>query len=140
MVGELQKAAHSLGLPFNARTKTYNTRLAQELGLWAEDQGRGEQFHMAAFHAYFADGINLAKTSELTTIAENVGLDGRKAKEVLANRSYKKNVDSDWAEARFKAINAVPTFIMGRHKLTGAQDYMILEELMNLYKVPAKGK
>lgn len=140
MVGELQKTAHSLGLPFNARTKTYNTRLAQELGLWAEDQGCGDQFHMAAFHAYFADGINLAKTAELIAIAENVGLDSREAEEVLSSRSYKNNVDLDWADARFKAINAVPTFIMGRHKLTGAQNYEILEELMTLYKVPLKGE
>ncbi|MFT5697417.1 MAG: putative DsbA family dithiol-disulfide isomerase [Desulforhopalus sp.] len=136
MVGELQKTAHSLDLPFNARTKTYNTRLAQELGLWAEDQGMGDAFHMAAFHAYFADGINLAQIPELIILASSVGLDTQEAQKVLSKRSYKQQVDLDWADSRLKAVTAVPTFIMGQHKLTGAQDYAILEELVNLYQVP----
>jgi predicted DsbA family dithiol-disulfide isomerase len=138
MIGELQKTAQSLGLPFNARPKTFNSRLAQELGLWAEDQGRGDQFHMAAFHAYFADGVNLAKTQELLTIAEKAGLDTEEAMQVLSNRSYKKNVDLDWADSRFKGVTAVPTFIMGQHKLTGAQSYEVLEELADLYNVPSR--
>ena len=138
MIGELQKTAQSLRLPFNARPKTFNSRLAQELGLWAEDQGRGDEFHMAAFHAYFADGINLEKTPELLTIAENAGLDTKESEQVLSNRSYKQKVDLDWADSRFKAVTAVPTFIMGQHKLTGAQSYQVLEELVNLYNVPLR--
>lgn len=138
MVGELQKTARSLGLPFSTRPKTFNSRLAQELGLWAEDQDRGDQFHMAAFHAYFADGINLAKVPELLTIAQKAGLNTEKAEQVLSNRSYKKNVDLDWADSRFKGVTAVPTFIMGQHKLTGAQSYEVLEELVNAYNVPPK--
>ena len=138
MVGGLQKTAQSLGLPFNARPKTFNSRLAQELGLWAEDQGRGDQFHMAAFHAYFADCVNLAKIPELLTIAQKAGLDTEEAEQVLSNRTYKKNVDLDWADSRFKGITAVPTFIMGQHKLTGAQSYEVLEELVNMYNVPPR--
>jgi len=138
MVGELQKTAQSLGLPFTARPKTFNSRLAQELGLWAEDQGRGDLFHMAAFHAYFAEGINIAKIPELLGIAEKAGLDTEEAEHVLSNRSYKKNVDLDWADSRFKGVTAIPTFIIGQHKLTGAQSYEVLEELVNLYNVPPR--
>ena len=138
MVGELQKTANSLGLPFSARTKTFNTRLAQELGLWAEDEGCGDAFHMAVFHAYFVDGINLALVPELLTLAQKAGLNPEKAQEVIKTRSYKQQVDQDWADSRFKAVTAVPTFIMGQHKLTGAQNYEIFEELMTLYKVPQR--
>jgi len=138
MIGGLQKTAQSLGLPFNARPKTYNSRLAQELSLWAEDQGRGDQFHMAAFHAYFAEGVNLAVIPELLAIVEKAGLDTKESGQVLSKRSYKKNVDLDWADARFKGVSAVPTFIMGQHKLTGAQNYQILEEMINLYNVPPR--
>ena len=138
MVGELQKTAESLGLPFNARPKTYNSRLAQELGLWAEDQRRGDAFHMAAFHAYFADGVNLAKIPALLAIAKKAGLNTKEAEQVLNNRSYKNNVDLDWADSRFKAVTAIPTFIMGQHKLTGAQSYDVLEELVNEYNVPLR--
>lgn len=138
MIGELQKTAQSLGLPFNARPKTFNSRLAQELGLWAEDQGRGDLFHIAAFHAYFADGVNLAKMPELLIITKKAGLDTKEAEQVLSKRSYKEKVDLDWADSRFKGVSAVPTFIMGQHKLTGAQSYHVLEELVNLYDVPSK--
>ena len=136
MVEALQKTAQGLGLPFNARPKTYNSRLAQELGLWAEDQGKGDQFHIAVFHAYFADSVNLAQIPELLTIVKNAGLDTKEAEQILSNRNYKKNVDLDWAHSRFKGVTAIPTFIMGQHKLTGAQDYQVLEELVNVYNVP----
>ncbi len=140
MIAQLQQTAHSLNLPFNARPKTYNSRLAQELGLWAEDQGQGQPFHMAAFHAYFAEGINLALIPELLTIAEKVGLDKNEAHRVLVDRTYRQRVDRDWDDSRLKAVTAVPTFIMGQHKLTGAQNYEIFEELMALYKVPQKNQ
>jgi hypothetical protein len=32
----LKKVAEELGLPFGERKKTYNSRLAQELGKWAK--------------------------------------------------------------------------------------------------------
>jgi predicted DsbA family dithiol-disulfide isomerase len=138
MVGQLQETARSLGLEFNARPKTYNSRLAQELGLWAEEIGHGDAFHKAAFHAYFAEGINLALIPELLTIVKKIGLNVDDAQQVLSDRVYKPHVDRDWADSRLKAVTAVPTFIMGQHKLTGAQNYEILEELMALYKVPQK--
>jgi predicted DsbA family dithiol-disulfide isomerase len=38
----LKKAARELGLPWSDREMTYNSRLAQELGKWAEQEGRGD--------------------------------------------------------------------------------------------------
>jgi predicted DsbA family dithiol-disulfide isomerase len=138
MINNLRIAAEELGLPFGSRSKTYNSRLAQELGLWAEDQGKGEPFHMAAFHAYFADGQNLAKMDVLLGIARDVGLSEKAAEEVLTSRTYRDKVDRDWADSRFKAINAVPTFVMGRHKLVGAQSYQNLAELVSQYGIRKK--
>lgn len=139
MVAHLKSMAEELGLPFAARSKTYNSRLAQELGLWAEDQGKGDLFHMAAFHAYFADGANLAKKPVLLELARGVGLPEEQAEQVIINRSYKDKVDKDWADSRFMGINAVPTLIMGQHKLVGAQNYSALEELVSFYGVAGKG-
>jgi predicted DsbA family dithiol-disulfide isomerase len=135
VIAHLRTTAEELGLPFGARNKTYNSRLAQELGLWAEDQGMGEPFHMAAFHAYFVDGLNLARLPVLLELARNVGLPEKEAKEILTSRSYKEQVDQDWADSRFKAINAVPTFVMLQHKLVGAQSYDALVELVTQYGV-----
>ncbi len=131
MMANLQATARELGLPFGPRTTTYNSRLAQELGLWAEDQGQGEPFHMAAFQAYFAHGLNIAKIPVLLELAKKLGLPEQEAKDVLTSRSYKTKVDQDWADSRFKGINAVPTFIMGNHKLVGAQSYAALVDLVS---------
>jgi predicted DsbA family dithiol-disulfide isomerase len=138
MIAHLRTTALELGLPFGDRTRTYNSRLAQELGLWAEDQGKGDLFHMAAFRAYFADGLNLAKRSVLLEIVESVGLSQADATEAIDTRSYREKVDKDWADSRFKGITAVPTFVMGQHKLVGAQGYEALKELVTLYGTGVK--
>ncbi len=135
MVAQLQATAKVLGLPFGARTKTYNSRLAQELGLWAEDQGRGNLFHMQAFLAYFKDGLNLAERPVLLGLAAECGLDATEADRILETRSYSAAVDRDWTDAREMGIRAVPTFVMGDHRVVGAQSYEILEELLRINKV-----
>ncbi len=88
---------------------------------------------MAAFQAYFADGLNIAKFPVLLELAKNVGLDEQDAENVLTNRSYRAKVDRDWADSRIKGVNAVPTFIMGTHKMVGAQSYAALVDLVTLH-------
>ena len=61
MLARLRQVARELDLPFGERKMTFNSRLAQELGKWAEDQGRGDAFHHAVFLAYFQRGENIAR-------------------------------------------------------------------------------
>jgi predicted DsbA family dithiol-disulfide isomerase len=129
MLEHLRTTAQELGLPFGTRTRTYNSRLAQELGLWAAAQGRGEAFHLAAFKAYFADGQNLAERPVLLDIARSAGLDEEEAGEVVDGRGYRPQVDSDWQESRWRGITAVPTLAMGQDMLVGAQSF---EEMVKL--------
>jgi predicted DsbA family dithiol-disulfide isomerase len=126
----LKEAAAELGLPFGERTKTYNTRLAQELAKWAEAQGAGEAFHRAVFKAYFVDGRNIGSIDELAAIADKLRLSTESARNALASRIYRYAVDADWAQASQMGITAVPTFVMGRGKITGAQPYDVLEKLL----------
>jgi len=130
MVEGLSQTAEELGLPFGPRKKTYNSRLAQELGLWAEDKGKGDIFHKVAFKAYFADGSNLAKRSVLQQLACDAGLPKDEATQILDTRSYADRVDKDWADSKLYGITAVPTFVMGQHKLVGAQSYESLAEMV----------
>ncbi len=65
MMARLKRVAREEGLPLGDRRRTYNSRLAQELGKWAEEKGRGEDFHAAVFRAYFADGKNIGKQQVL---------------------------------------------------------------------------
>ena len=126
-------------LPFGERKRTYNSRLAQELGKWAEVESSGDAFHLAAFEAYFIHGRNLARLPVLLEIADSVGLDVIKAREVLEERRFAAAVDEDWERSRRLAVRAVPTFRMGQETLVGAQPYEALEGLMVRNRVPLRG-
>ncbi len=130
MVDNLKNIADELNLPFGERDKTCNSRLAQELGLWAESMGKGEQFHSLAFRAYFGNGVNLAHIPILLQLAENAGLPRDEAENVLNLRSFKDAVDRDWGESRCKGIAAIPTFVLDDYKMVGAQDYETLARML----------
>jgi predicted DsbA family dithiol-disulfide isomerase len=130
MMQKLQQAAHDLGLPLGERTKTYNSRLAQELAKWAEFLGKGELFHEAVFRAYFVEGINIGKADQLAKLAGLLGLPENQALDVLATRSFQEAVDADWLRSRTLGITAVPTFLVSGKKLVGAQPYDVLEQFL----------
>lgn len=123
VMARLKQAARDAGLPLGDRKMTYNSRLAQELGKWAESKGKGDEFHRRAFKAYFVDGINIGKIPQLTSLAGAIGLPEDEAQEVLQKRAFKEAVDSDWVRSRQTGIHAVPTFLLEERVLVGAQPY-----------------
>ena len=126
----LTRVAAELGLPFGRREKTYNSRLAQELGKLAEKLGYGAQFHMAAFKSYFADGLNIGLESTLMQLGTSVGLSADQVRDALENRTFKAAVDEDWNRSHQMGVTAVPTFIMNGLSLVGAQPHEKLVQLM----------
>jgi predicted DsbA family dithiol-disulfide isomerase len=126
----LSKVAAELGLPLGKREKTYNSRMAQELGKLAEIKGFGEQFHMAAFKTYFADGLNIGLDSTLIGLGTSIGLSEIDVRDALEKRTFKKAVDEDWNSSYQKGVTAVPTFRLNGMSLVGAQPYEKLVELM----------
>ena len=112
---------------------TYNSRLAQEVGLWAETKGKGHEFHIAAFKAYFVDGYNLAEKEVLLGMVRSLGLDPDEGEKVIDKRTFKDAVDADWELSRAKGVTAVPTFFMGQDRLVGAQPHEILEKMIVKY-------
>lgn len=132
----MRRMAQGLGLPFEEHDRLYNTRLAQELGLWAESRGLGEPFHSAVFRAYFAGGKNIGEIPVLVKLAASVGLPGDEAEEVLVKGTFKAAVDEDWAVSQAMQVTAVPTFIINQSRLVGAQSYETLQGLMEGNNIP----
>ena len=130
VLANLNRTARDLGLPFGKREKTFNSRLAQELGKLAEKQGYGERFHMAAFRAYFADGLNIGLQSTLVDLGASVGLSEGQVLEVLEKRTFEEAVDQDWMRSYQLGVKAVPTFMINGMSLVGAQPYEKLVQLM----------
>ena len=128
MIREMQARLHKLavaeGLPLAERTRTCNSRRAQELGKWAEAQGMGDLFRKAVYRAYFAEGRNIAKMDELLRIVESVNLSGDEAQAVLMAGSFSAAVDADWQRAGKLRITAVPTHLCNGKKLEGFAPYV----------------
>jgi predicted DsbA family dithiol-disulfide isomerase len=118
------------GLPYNQRTHTYNSRLAQEMAKWADSRPGSESIHQALYRAYFADGKNIGKPDVLESIAGSAGLPVDEAREALRERAFKDAVDADWERARRYGITGVPSFIAGGYKVVGAQPYDVLVQMM----------
>ena len=118
------------GLPYGKRSHTYNSRLAQELGKWADTEPGGEAIHDAFYRAYFVDAVNVGDVDALLTIAGDVGLDVYAAREVLQSRSFSDAVDADWDLSRRYGVTGVPTFVAAQKAVVGAQPYEVLENLL----------
>ena len=130
MQARLLQLAAAEGLPLAVRTRTYNSRRAQELGKWAEAQGNGDLFRKAVYRAYFVDGRNIAKVDELVRIAVAVGLPGDEARAVLTAGSFAAAVDADWQRAGELGITAVPSHLCAGKSLVGFSSYDDFVRLM----------
>ncbi|MCK5165153.1 MAG: DsbA family protein [Desulfobacula sp.] len=133
MMKQLKATAAKFGLALGDRKMTYNSRLAQEVGLWAQTKGHGHKFHIQVFKAYFVQGLNIAQKEVLLNLIEQSGLDPREGKMVIETREFSNAVDSDWELSKQKGVTAVPSFFMGIDRLVGAQPYESLERLIDKY-------
>jgi len=118
------------GLPYNERSHTYNSRLAQEIGTWAETQTGGNAIHDKFFHAYFVDRRNVGDIEVIIDIVKSVGLDVVEAQAVIDERRFKDAVDADWAKSGSYGVTGVPTYVSNGQGLVGAQPYVGLQQLM----------
>jgi predicted DsbA family dithiol-disulfide isomerase len=139
MQAQMKARMDAEGLPYGDRTMTYNSRLAQELGKWADTQPGGEALHDALFRAYFVDGQDISRPVVLQEIAGRVGLSVDAARDVLEQRTFRAAVDADWALSRRFGVSGVPTFVAGRHGVVGAQPYEVLEALVRQAASDAAG-
>jgi len=130
MHAQMKARMDAEGLPYGERTMTYNSRLAQELGKWADTQPGGEAIHDALFRAYFVEMRNIGDPAVLLEIVDKLGLSVEGARDVIEKRTFKDAVDQDWALSRQIGVTGVPTFVAGGHGVVGAQPYETLERLV----------
>ena len=128
MHDRMKRLMDSEGLPYGRRTHTYNSRLAQELGKWADSQPGFEAIHDALYRAYFVHGRNIGDPEVLVEAAQSAGLPLSGTREVLSERIFKDAVDADWEKAHRSGITGVPSFVVGGHKLVGTHPYDALAE------------
>ena len=129
-MARLKEVAGSLDLPFGERSHTYNSRRAQELGLWAEEQGRFDDYLAAVYRAYFVDGVNIARPEVLLEIIDRLGMEVGPAEQALTTGSYAARIDAAWERAMTTGIRAVPTLRCEGRELVGFQDPAAFRKLI----------
>lgn len=118
-------------IDMNAQSRIYNTHDAHRLLHWAGLEGRAVALKHALFKAHFSDGRSIGDHEVLAGLAEEAGLDGAKAREVLVSGQYDQEVqvvERDWQAA---GINSVPAVIINRkHLISGGQSAAVFEQAL----------
>lgn len=131
----LRARGEALGFTFRMerRSRVYNTFDAHRLLHWAELEGNAQALRLkhALFSAYFTDGDSPASHEVLVRAAVAAGLNGVRAKEVLATDVYTNEVRARQRFYRKQGINAVPAVIINdRHLIEGGQPPELFERAL----------
>lgn len=133
----LYRLMDDLGLEHGERERTYNSRLAQELGKWADTQPAGAAVHGLLYRSYFVQGRNLAELPVLLDVVAAAGLDVESARQALLQRRFAADVDADWQRVRHLGISGVPTFIASGYQFSGFQPLTELQRFVDFVRQQA---
>jgi len=122
-------AAKEVGLTYDyVNIKLTNTFDSHRLAKWANQFGLEATLTSRLMKAYFTEGLNLSDHNTLLELAEEVGLDIKKAKKVLSSNQYADKVNAEIMEGRQVGVQGVPFFVLNRkYAVSGAQqeDYFL---------------
>lgn len=127
----LEAVAAELGLPLQSRSRSYNSRRAQELGKLAEQLGLMEPYLQSVYRAYFVEGRNIGLIDEIVEIAKRAGVPEDEARAALLQGRCSEQVDRDWRRARLMGITGVPAFVANGKLLVGFRPYQDFLRLVN---------
>lgn len=122
-----------LGFEFRMaqRTRVYNTFDAHRLLHWAELEGRGLALKHALLSAYFTDGVDVSAHDRLISLADSVGLDAGRAREILSSSTYAAEVRAQQRFYAEKGIRAVPAVILNdQYLISGGQPIEVFEQAL----------
>lgn len=129
----IRRRGKEVGFTFNMsrRTHIYNTFDAHRLLHWAEQEGHQRALKHALLEAYFTQGRNPGDHTVLVEAAERVGLDARRAREILERNAF---ADETRERERFYldlGIRSVPAIIVDEHYLIqGGQPVDVFERVL----------
>ena len=121
----LKDAGAGLDFEFNYHDgmKMVNTFDAHRLLHWAGETGKQTALKLALFKAHFTDGRDVNDHETLIEIATNVGLDEKRARDLLGSDLYAADVRAVEEEWQDRFITGVPAFIFNKKFMVpGAQD------------------
>lgn len=139
----IRARGEALGFEFrmDRRNRIYNTFDAHRLLHWAEEESHQAALKRALFRVYFTEGENPGAHEVLVRVAEEVGLNPTRAREILAGDDYAQEVR---ARERFytdQGVHAVPAVIINeQYLIEGGQPTEVFEKVLReiVAKHPSK--
>ena len=132
----IRQRGAEVGFTFKSegRGRVWNTFDAHRLLHWADVEGRpGQQYALknALLAACHTHAENMASTEVLAAVAESVGLDGARAKAILANDEFAAEVREREQFWTSHGIHSVPAVIINdRHLISGGQPAAVFEQAL----------
>jgi len=123
---------------FKRRSRIYNTFDAHRLLHWAEGEGKQHELKNALFSAYFTEGKDPSNHAVLASVAASVGLDEKRAQQILASNEFAAEVRERERYYTGLGIHAVPSVIVNdRHLIQGGQPPEVFEQALRQLAAPA---
>lgn len=132
----IRQRGAEVGFTFKAdgRGRVWNTFDAHRLLHWADVEGEPGQQHAlknALLAACHTRAENMASTEVLAAVAESVGLDGVRARAVLASEEFAAEVREREQFWTAQGIHSVPAVIINkRHLISGGQPAAVFEQAL----------
>ena len=118
-------------IAYSDESRVYNTFDAHRLLHWAGIEGRQAALKHALFDAYFTEQQDPSDAEVLVAAAEQAGLDGVAAREVLASGLYAEEVRRDEQLWQSRGISGVPAVVIdGRYLISGGQPAEAFEQAL----------
>ncbi|MDB5728015.1 MAG: oxidoreductase [Noviherbaspirillum sp.] len=127
----IRARGQEVGFAFGKRERIYNTFDAHRLLHWAEIESKQPQLKHALLKAYFTDGDNPGSHEVLARLAEQVGLDSERARQILSSDEYADAVRERQRFYRELGIHSVPAVIINdRYLIQGGQPVEAFEQAL----------
>src|SRR5690349_6145794 len=136
----LEQMAREEGLNMSRPPFRSNSHLAMVADLFARDAGLQEPYHSNVFKAYWQEHRNIGVREVVLEVAAESGLDTAELAKALDDGRYEAEMATVYDECGQYGINGVPTFIIGRYMVVGAQPYEMLERALSLAEQEAEAQ
>lgn len=111
--------------------RIYNTFDAHRLLHWAGLEGAQHALKQALLRVYFSEGGNPSDHATLIAVAVAVGLDGERARQILASDTYAAEVRERQRFYTSRGIHAVPSILFNeRDLIQGGQPVEVFEQAL----------
>ncbi|WP_022886059.1 DsbA family oxidoreductase [Glaciibacter superstes] len=111
---QMQAMARKEGLEYSLDRLNANTFDLHRVVQYAGDQGRGFEFFSHVQDGFFTGALKPYAPDTLPRVAESVGLDGQRVREILASNEYADRVRADRREALELGATGVPFVVFDR--------------------------